>query len=244
MTTRIIIVIVAASFVASTAFSQMRYSRSKSSTHSPTPTPTPLPLIPPKEASLRSQPPPQRTAPTPTPTPSKQVYPQRQSSPQKITPTPTPARQAAYQSQTQPQRPAPMPTPSRQTSVPTKIPAQQPAQMRQATLQPQGPLQRPTPAPPPPKPTPTPVPPPDVKAYLDRQLAKSKDQKFHMTVNGGDLALTPFHVWSQKSTGPNTTSTSVSMRSDEGGVYDIDFLTTGAQVTGIQIHRINGEAVR
>jgi hypothetical protein len=88
------------------------------------------------------------------------------------------------------------------------------------------------------------VPPPDVKAYLDRQLAKSKDQKFHMTVNGSDLALTPFHVWLQKSTGPNTTSTSISMRSDEGRVYDIDFLTTGAQVTGIQIHRINGEAVR
>jgi len=101
-----------------------------------------------------------------------------------------------------------------------------------------------TPAPTPLKPTPTPVPPPDVKAYLDRQLANSKDKKFHMTVNGGDLALTPFHVWSQKSTGPNTTSTSISMRSDAGRVYDIDFLTTGAQVTGIQVHRINGESVR
>ena len=65
-----------------------------------------------------------------------------------------------------------------------------------------------------------------------------------MAVNGGDLALTPFHVWAQKSTGPNTTSTSISMRSDEGRVYDIDFLTTGAQVTGIQIRRINGEVVR
>ena len=92
-----------------------------------------------------------------------------------------------------------------------------------------------------PAPTPTPVPPPDVKAYLDRQLANSKDKKFHMTVNGKDLALTPFHVWMQKSTGPNTTSTFISMRSDEGRVYDIDFVTTGAQVTGIQIHRINGE---
>ena len=65
-----------------------------------------------------------------------------------------------------------------------------------------------------------------------------------MTVNGGDLVLTPFHVWAQKSTGPNTTSTSISMRSDEGRVYDIDFLTIGAQVTGIQIRRINGEVVR
>jgi hypothetical protein len=65
-----------------------------------------------------------------------------------------------------------------------------------------------------------------------------------MTVNGGDLALTPFHVWPQKSTGPNSTSTSVSMRSDDGRVYDIEFLTTGAQVSSIRINRINGEAVR
>ena len=114
----------------------------------------------------------------------------------------------------------------------------------QRTVATQQPKLAPTPAPPPLKPTPTPVPPPDVKAYLDRQLAKSKDQKFHMTVNGGDLALTPFHVWRQKSTGPNTTSTSISMRSDEGRVYDIDFLTAGAQVTGIKIHKINGEALR
>jgi hypothetical protein len=94
------------------------------------------------------------------------------------------------------------------------------------------------------KPTPTPVPPPDVKAYLDKQLASSKDQKFHMTVNGKDLALTPFHVWPQKSTGPDSTSTCIDMKSDEGRVYDIDFLTTGAQVTSIRIHRVNGEAVR
>ncbi len=102
----------------------------------------------------------------------------------------------------------------------------------------------PTSAPVPVKPTPTPAPPPDVKAYLDRQVANSKDQKFHMNVNGKDLALTPFHVWPQKSTGFNTTSESISMRSDEGNVYDIEFVTTGAQVTGIRIQRINGEGVR
>ena len=101
-----------------------------------------------------------------------------------------------------------------------------------------------TPAPLPVKPTPTPVPPPDVKAYLDKQIASSKDQKFHMNVNGKDLALTPFHVWMQKSTGVGTTSTCIDMRSDEGRVYDIDFLTTGAQVSSIRIHRVNGEAVR
>jgi hypothetical protein len=101
-----------------------------------------------------------------------------------------------------------------------------------------------TPAPAPVKPTPTPVPPPDAKAYLDKQIASSKDQKFHMNVNGKDVALTPFHVWRQRETGVGTTSTCIDMRSDEGRVYDIDFLTTGAQVSSIRIHRINGEAVR
>ncbi len=94
------------------------------------------------------------------------------------------------------------------------------------------------------RPTPTPVPPPDIKTYLDRQLANSKDQKFHVTARGKDLPLTPFHFWSQKSTGPNSTTTCVDMRSEDGTVFDIDFLTTGAQVTGIRIHRINGESVR
>lgn len=103
---------------------------------------------------------------------------------------------------------------------------------------------QPTSAPIPVKPTPTPIPPPDAKAYLDRQLAKSKDQKFHMTVNGGDLALTPFHVWPQKSTGPNSTSMCVDMRGDDGRIYDIDFMTTGAQVSGVRIHKINGETLR
>ena len=65
-----------------------------------------------------------------------------------------------------------------------------------------------------------------------------------MTVNGNDLALTPFHTWPQKSTGINSTSTAVSMRSDEGRVYDIVFRTTGAQVTGIKINKINGETLR
>ena len=83
-----------------------------------------------------------------------------------------------------------------------------------------------------------------VKGYLDEQIANSKDKKFHLTANGTDIALTPFHVWAQKSTGPNSTSTSVSMRSDEGRVYDIDFVTTGKDVTGINVLRINGESVR
>jgi hypothetical protein len=101
-----------------------------------------------------------------------------------------------------------------------------------------------TPVPVPVQPTPTPVPPPDVRAYLDRQLATSNDKKFHMTVNGKDLALTPFHVWPQKSTGVGMTSTCIDMKSDQGRIYDIDFMTTGDRVSGIRIHRINGESVR
>jgi hypothetical protein len=116
-----------------------------------------------------------------------------------------------------------------------------PARTVTAPVQPKAP---PAPAPIVAKPTPTPVPPPDTKAYLDRQVANSKDQKFHFTVNGKDLALTPFHVWAQKSTGPNSTSTCIDMRGDDGRVYDIDFMTTGPQVTGIRIHRINGESLR
>ncbi len=159
MIIRIIIAVVAASFVTPFAFGQMRYSRAR--------------------------------APSPTP--------------------------AATQSPAPAQRASPAPTQSRPTA--TAVPTQA-------------------------KTTPAPVPPPDVKAYLDRQVANSKDKKFHFTVNGKDLALTPFHVWAQKSTGADSTSTCIDMKSDDGRIYDIDFVTTGPQVTGIKIHKINGEALR
>ena len=159
MIIRIIIAVVAASFVTPFAFGQMRYSRAR--------------------------------APSPTP--------------------------AATQSPAPAQRASPAPTQSRPTA--TAVPTQA-------------------------KTTPTPVPPPDVKAYLDRQVANSKDKKFHFTVNGKDLALTPFHVWAQKSTGADSTSTCIDMKSDDGRIYDIDFVTTGPQVTSIKIHRINGESLR
>ena len=130
---------------------------------------------------------------------------------------------------------APSPTPAAtQSPAPAQRPSPAPAQSRPTA----------TPAPAQSKPTPTPVPPPDVKAYLDRQVANSKDKKFHFTVNGKDLALTPFHVWTQKSTGADSTSTCIDMKSDDGRIYDIDFVTTGPQVTSIKIHRINGESLR
>ena len=175
MTTRVIIAFAIASFVASIAFSQMKYSRANSQKPTPTPTPT--------------------------------------------------SKTTAVQAQS--------PAPQQRT---TSAPRTTPAPLQQKAL--------PTPAPTVAKPTPTPVPPPDVKADLDRQVANSKDKKFHMTVNGKDLALTPFHVWAQKSTGTNSTSTCIDMKSDDGKIYDIDFVTTGAQVSGIKIHKINGEALR
>jgi len=122
--------------------------------------------------------------------------------------------------------------------------ARAPSPTPAATQSPAPAQSRPTATPAQSKPTPTPVPPPDVKAYLDRQVANSKDKKFHLAVNGKDLALTPFHVWAQKSTGADSTSTCIDMKSDDGRIYDIDFVTTGPQVTGIKIHKINGEALR
>jgi hypothetical protein len=135
--------------------------------------------------------------------------------------------------------PSPTPTPKTTPAQP-----QSPAPPRRTTTAPIQPRPTSTPAPTQAKPTPTPVPPPDVKAYLDRQVVNSKDKKFHFTVNGKDLALTPFHVWAQKSTGADSTSTCIDMKSDDGRIYDIDFVTTGPQVTGVKIHKINGEALR
>ena len=175
-------------------------------------------------------------SPTPTPTPLLLIPAQKTTLAPRGTPAPIQTKATPRPLQrTMPATNQPKATPAPATRMPAKpTPTFAPIPPKLVAVS----------APAPPKPTPTPVPPPDVKAYLDRQLAKSKDQKFHMTVNGGDLALTPFHIWAQKSTGPNTTSTSISMKSDEGRVYDIDFVTTGAQVTGIQIRRINGEVVR
>ena len=190
MVTRIIVSTIASLFVASIAFSQMKYSRSRA----PSPSPTP--------------------SPTPSATPQQRIMP--------------------TSSQVRANPPSSLPKTVQATTQSKALPPQPQAQMKQLSTPPPAPI----------KPTPTPVPPPDVKAYLDRQVANSKDKKFHMTVNGKDLALTPFHVWAQKSTGANSTSTCIDMKSDDGRIYDIDFVTTGPQVTGIKIHKINGEALR
>ena len=221
MTGRIIVTTALVLLATSMAFSQMRYSR-----RSPSPQP--------------------QTSPTPTPTPANQG--QLQKPPQKIAPTPTPPKQIYRQQQTFSQTTPPPLIRARQASSQPQTASQGPASMtsqgKQAGLQSQTALQPPSPAPIPVRPTPTPVPPPDINAYLNRQLASSKDKKFHLNANGKDLPLTPFHVWASKSTGFNTSSTHIDMKSDEGRIYDIEFMTTGAQVTNIRVHRINGEEVR
>jgi len=236
MIARIVIAAVASLSIATMAFGQMKYSRTRSA--SPTPTPTPTPMLEPKPGLNKAQL--EMLRPTPAPSTARPIPQMR------ATPAPTPAKSMPQirgtplpvQAKTTPQlRATATPLQGRPTPAPrtTSLPAQPKAM--QTPLQAQS-----TPAPV--KPTPTPVPPPDVKAYLARQIANSKDKKFHFTANGKDLALTPFHVWMQKSTGPSTTSTCIDMTSDEGRIYDIDFVTTGAQVTGIRIHKINGETVR
>jgi len=214
MIARLVIAIVATSLAAPFAFG-ITYSRPR-----PTPTPTPTPVQAPSPIPSRKT----TLAPGTTPTPSPVRY---APATQQLQPKQTPVAQWQQQrmmplTPTQPKVGQPNPTPMtvRYQARPTPTVALIPPKVVA---------------------TPTPAPPPDVKAYLDNQIASSKDQKFHMNVNGKDLPLTPFHVWPQRITGFNTTSTSISMRSDQGRVYDIEFLTTGAQVTAIRIQRVNGE---
>jgi len=251
----------AVSLFAQSGLGQMRYSRERkpSPTPSPTPTPTPAQKAPfsqmPQTPPQRVFSPQQQAAPTPnqpristqrtfgapqaTPTPAQtRISAQRPYAAPPTMPTPTQTRIPAQRTFSNQQLPA-SPTPS-----PARISAQRTLAAPQPGTRPMQPAMAATPAPVPVKPTPTPVPPPDVKAYFEKQVANSKDQKFHMTVNGKDVALTAFHFWAPRSTGFNTTSTHIDMRGDDGRVYDIEFATTGAQITSIRIHRINGESVR
>jgi hypothetical protein len=231
MINRIVIAIIATSFIAPFAFSQMRYSRTKSQSPTPTPTPTAAPIPQQKMAPRSGQIPAK-----PSPTPQQKTY----AIQPKATATPAQQQQLIPARKGMPAS-TPVGSPMLQRMVASPTPSKSTSSQRVTTTQMQS---QPTPAPIPVKPTPTPIPPPDAKAYLDREVAKSKDQKFHMTLNGKDLAMTPFHVWRQKDTGPNSTSMCVDMRGDDGRIYDIDFMTTGAQVSGIRLHKINGETLR
>ena len=80
-----------------------------------------------------------------------------------------------------------------------------------------------------------------VKGYLDDVIAHSKDQKFHMTVNGKDLPMTPVKLHQEQKLAGNKGTTMVEMKGVDGKAYEIDFFTSGTQVTGAKIRKINGK---
>src|SRR5438477_13011381 len=81
-----------------------------------------------------------------------------------------------------------------------------------------------------------------VKGYLDQQLAMSKDKKFHVALNGKDLALSPVKFHEEKKLGGAKSSTAVDMKSADGKIYEIDFVTSGGQVTGASVGKVNGKS--
>lgn len=242
MTKGITIAVCLSAFSGSIALGQMKYSRTRSQ-QSPTPTPSPTPQATASPVANSKRPGPQQYYAQPKPTASLPMIPAQHASNVPM---------QSNQKSIPPQYTSNVPMQPRQTSMPVQRttgaapvqPQVSPAPGQRIMAAPNQPRALATPVPVPQKPTPTPVPPPDIQAYLDRQLASSKDKKFHLNANGKDLPLTPFHVWRQRDVAPGSTSTCVDMRSDEGRVYDIDFVTTGKDVTSVRVHRINGETVR
>jgi len=81
-----------------------------------------------------------------------------------------------------------------------------------------------------------------VKGYLDSQISSSKDKKFHVALNGKDLALTPVKFHEDQKLGGNKSSTAVDMKGADGKIYEIDFVTLGGQVTGASVGKVNGKS--
>ena len=81
-----------------------------------------------------------------------------------------------------------------------------------------------------------------VKGYLDNVMANSKDNKFHATLSGKNLALTPIKFHEEKKLGGGKATTAVDMRGVDGKIYEIDFVTSGEQVTSAKIGKVNGKA--
>ncbi len=84
-----------------------------------------------------------------------------------------------------------------------------------------------------------------VKGYLDNVIGNSKDHKFHMTVNGKDLPLTPvkFQFHEEQKLGAGKSAMAVDMKGVDGKVYEIDFVTSGGVVTDGKIRKINSKAL-
>ena len=81
-----------------------------------------------------------------------------------------------------------------------------------------------------------------VKGYLDQQLAMSKDKKFHVSLNGKDLALTPIKIHEEKKIGGNKSSAAAEMKAADGKIYEIDFVLSGGQVTGASVGNVNAKS--
>jgi len=79
-----------------------------------------------------------------------------------------------------------------------------------------------------------------VKGYLDQQLGMSKDKKFHVSLNGKDLALTPVKI-PQEGKSSGKAMVPVEMKGADGKTYEIDFTTSNGQVTGAQVGKVNGQ---
>ena len=77
-----------------------------------------------------------------------------------------------------------------------------------------------------------------VKNYLDNQIASSKDKKFHLTFEGKDVALTPVKFREEKKLGGGKSSTPVEMKGTDGKLYEVDFVSSGGQLTGAKIHKL------
>ena len=80
-----------------------------------------------------------------------------------------------------------------------------------------------------------------VKGYLDSQIASSKDKKFHVALNGKDLALTPIKIH-EEGKGSGKATVPVEMKSADGKTYEIDFTTSNGQVTGASVGKVNGKS--
>ena len=80
-----------------------------------------------------------------------------------------------------------------------------------------------------------------VKGYLDTQMASSKDHRFHMTVNGKDLPLTPVRYHEEQRLGGGKTETAVDMKGVDGKVYEMEFVASGGVVSGGKIVKANGK---
>lgn len=76
-----------------------------------------------------------------------------------------------------------------------------------------------------------------VKGYLDDQVAHSNDKKFHVSLNGKDVALTPGTIHAARNG-----VTAVDMKGADGKTYEIDFVTSKGQVTGAKVGKVNGKA--